>query len=472
MNFPDATGPRRKEHDSLGELAMSADCLWGIHTERARLSIKGAGDRLAVPPRLIHAYALVKKACCLANRETGGLDAWRAEAIEAACDTVASGYHADAFPLDALQGGAGTSTNMNLNEVVANLALRHMGEQPGNYALIHPLDHVNRHQSTNDTYPTALKTAAISALRETAAAIQTLQGALQRREQAFAGVVNVGRTETMPAVPMTMGQIFGAMAEAIARDRWRMFKCEERLRVVNLGGTAVGNGLAAPRDYIFLAVEKLRLLTGYGFSRAENLAADTAYVDPLVEVSGIIKTAAANLAKTARDLRRLHEYGEIRLPPVQVGSSIMPAKINPVVCEHIIQTSVWIMAHDGMVTQCAAGGTLQICEYLPLLSFALLGMLDRLKGAAQSLADHVAGIGVDPERCADAVAKCPGIATVLVPIIGYDRAAELVRQGMARGVTDWRAYLSEEVGGQSITDALRPERLLMLGFKQDPPFRK
>ncbi len=472
MNHSKPMGGRRKERDFLGEIELPADCLWGIQTERSCRLTNGSGSRLAIPVRLIHAYAVVKKACCLANRETGGLESWRADAIEAACDAIAGGHHDGAFPLDALQGGAGTSTNMNLNEVIANLALRYMGEQPGNYALIHPLDHVNRHQSTNDTYPTALKTAAIRALREAAAAIQTLQGALQNREQAFAGVVTVGRTETIPAVPMTMGQIFGAMAEAIARDRWRMFKCEERLRVVNIGGTAVGNGLAAPRDYIFLVIEKLRLLTGYGLSRAENLAADTAYVDPLVEVSGIIKTTAANLSKTARDLRRLHEYGEIRLPPVQAGSSIMPGKINPVVCERIIQTAIWMVAHDGMVTQCAAGGTLQICEYLPLLSSALLGMLERLIDAAQSLARHVAGIAVDADRCADAVAKCPGIATVLVPVIGYDRAAELVRQGVAREITDWRAYLSDEVDGKIIADALRPERLLMLGFKQDPAFGK
>jgi aspartate ammonia-lyase len=462
-----ASGPQRTEHDLLGSLALPADCLWGIHTERALRTLGPA--QIPTSRRLIRAYALVKKACCQANHEIGALEAARADAIGAASDAIAAGEHADAFPLDALQGGAGTSTNMNLNEVIANLALQRLGFAPGDYGRIHPLDHVNRHQSTNDTYPTALKVAAIGALREAASAVQRLQGALQRREQAFAGVTTVGRTECMPAVPMTLGQIFGAMAEAVARDRWRLFKSEERLRTVNLGGTAVGNGLAAPRDYIFRAVETLRVLTGYGLSRAENLAGDTAYVDSLVEVSGMLKALAVNLAKTARDLRHLHAAGEIRLPPVQAGSSIMPGKINPVICEHVIQVAIWMIAQDSLIAQCAAGGTLQICEYLPLLAHALLEMLDRIVTAVPLLATHLDGIEADTARCAAAVAACPGLATALVPAIGYDRATELVRQGTEAGIRDWRAFLARELGEPTVTDALRPERLLRLGYQRPKP---
>ncbi len=453
----------RTESDLLGEMLLPAECLWGIHTERARRMLGVA--RLRTPERLIRAYALVKKACCQANREIGALESGQAQAIETACDAVAAGEHADAFPLDALQGGAGTSTNMNLNEVLANLALRQAGHAPGAYRHIHPLDHVNRHQSTNDTYPTALKVASIGALREAAAAAQALQGALQRRETDCAAIVTVGRTEGMPAVPMTMGQIFGGMAEAVARDRWRLFKCEERLRTINLGGTVVGNGIAAPREYIFLAVEKLRLLTGYGLSRSENPAGDTAFVDPLVEVAGILKAAAANLAKIARDLRRLHTLDEISLPCVQAGSSMVPGKVNPVVCEHVIQVAIWMMAQDAIITQSAAGGTLQICEYLPLLANALLGMLERLMSATRLLAVHVDGIVANPRRCAAAVALCPGIVTVLVPAIGYDRATDLVCRGVKAGVSDWRSFLSGELSESVVAEALRPERLGRLGYR-------
>jgi aspartate ammonia-lyase len=457
-------GKIRTEQDLLGELTLPAECPWGIHTERARRNF--ALGHAPVSPRLIRAYALVKKACCLANAELGFLDAGVAAALAAACDEVAAGKHAESFPLDALQGGAGTSTNMNLNEVLANLALDRFGQPRGAWRKVHPLDHVNRHQSTNDTYPTALKIAAIQALRETSAAFQALQGALQRREQAFSGIVALGRTEGMGAVPMTLGQAFGAAAEAVSRDRWRTFKCEERLRVVNLGGTAVGNGLAAPRAYIFLVIEKLRQATGLGLSRAENVPGDTAHADVFVEVSGILKAAAVNLIKIGRDLRLLHMFGEIRLPAVQAGSSIMPGKVNPVIVESVMQAGMRICAEDAIVAQCASQGTLQICEFLPLLAQALLGAIELLTMAAHMLATHVDGIEADAEACARHLHASPGIVTAWVPAIGYEAATELVRRGTAEGVTDWRAFLAREFGAEKAAEILRPENLLALGYRE------
>ena len=454
----------RTEHDLLGELTLPANCLWGIHTERARRNFALGGS--PVPPRLIRAYALVKKACCQANAELGYLDPKMAAALATACDDLAAGRHAEAFPLDALQGGAGTSTNMNVNEVLAGLALDHLGQPRGAWEKVHPLDHVNRHQSTNDTYPTALKIAAIQALRETSAAIQALQGALQRREQAFAGMVALGRTEGMGAVPMTLGQAFGAAAEAVSRDRWRTAKCEERLRVVNLGGTAIGNGLAAPRAYIFLVIEKLRQVTGFGLSRAENVPGDTAHADVFVEVSGILKAAAVNLIKISRDLRQLHMLGEIRLPAVQAGSSIMPGKVNPVILESVMQAGMRVCAEDAIVAQCASQGTLQICEFLPLLAQALLGSLDLLHAAARRLALHVDGIEADAEVCARHLNASPGIVTAWVPEIGYEAATVLVQRGAAEGVTDWRAFLEHEFGAEEVAEMLRPERLLALGHRE------
>ncbi len=454
----------RIEQDLLGELSLPAECLWGIHTERARRNFALSGAR--VSPGLIRAYAQVKKACCLANAELGYLDQPVAAALVLACDEIAAGGHAEAFPLDALQGGAGTSTNMNVNEVLANLALDRLGHPRGSWQVVHPLDQVNAHQSTNDTYPTALKIAAIQALRETSAAFQELQGALQRREQAFAGIVALGRTEGMGAVPMTLGQAFGAAAEAVSRDRWRTSKCEERLRVVNLGGTAIGNGMAAPRAYIFLVIEKLRLVTGFGLSRAENVPGDTANADVYVEVSGILKAAAVNLIKVSRDLRLLHMFGEIRLPAVQAGSSIMPGKVNPVIVESVMQAGMRICAEDAIVAQCACQGTLQICEFLPLLAQALLGSLELLNAAARMLAAHVDGIEADAVMCARNLHACSGVITAWVPEIGYEAATALVQRGTAEGVTDWRAFLEREFGAEKVAEMLRPENLLALGYRE------
>ncbi len=458
-----ATNLTRTEHDLLGALTLPSDCLWGIHTERARRNFPLAGGM--VPPRLIHAYARVKKACCLANAELGFLDPERTAALVAACDEVAAGAQGAAFPLAALQGGAGTSTNMNVNEVLANLALDRLGVPRGTWTRLHPLDHVNCHQSTNDTYPTALRLAAIEALREASAACQSLQGALQRQEQALAYVVTMGRTEGMPAVPMSLGQILGAAAEAVSRDRWRTFKCEERLRVVNLGGTAVGNGMAAPRAYIFLVIEKLRQVTGLGLSRAENVAGDTAHADAFVEVTGMLNAAATNLIKISRDLRLLHLLGEIHLPAVQAGSSLMPGKVNPVIMESVIQAGLRVCAANTVVTQCVAGGTLQICEFMPLLAQALLEALELLIGATRMLTTQVEGITADEAVCARQVAASAGLVTAWVPAIGYEAATTLVQRGQAEGVTDWRAFLEREFGAAQVAEMLRPERLLALGYR-------
>ncbi|HTP60418.1 MAG TPA: lyase family protein, partial [Spirochaetia bacterium] len=240
----------RTEEDLLGAIHVPARAYWGAHTERARANFPFLGYH--VHPGMLRAYALVKKACCLANTELGLISAEKGAAIAQACDQVASGALADQFPVDAMQGGAGTSTNMNVNEVIANKAIEILGGTLGDYARVHPIEDVNLNQSTNDTYPTALKVSAITMLRALSEAIAALQGALQEKEKQFAGIVTIGRTELQEAVPITLGAEFSGFAEAVSRDRWRAFKCEERLRVVNLGGTAVGTGISAPRSYIFL----------------------------------------------------------------------------------------------------------------------------------------------------------------------------------------------------------------------------
>lgn len=452
----------RIEKDLLGEREIPAGAYWGIHTLRAKENFRISGRM--VNSSLIKGVALVKKACCLANSELGLIGKDKADAIFQACDEIAAGTLDDHFPLDALQGGAGTSLNMNANEVIANRALEILGREKGEYAYIDPFDTVNLNQSTNDVYPTAVKVAALYKLRELSRAIAGLQGAFQAKEKEFAHIVAVGRTELQPAVPMTLGAEFSAFAEAFGRDRWRVSKCEERLRQVNLGGTAVGTGLTAPREYIFLAADKLREITGFGLTRGENMVDQTANSDAFVEVSGILKAHAVNLVKVANDLRLLSLLEEIVLPALQSGSSVMPGKVNPVMLEAAIQAGLACIADDGMVTDAASRGTLQINEFLPLLAYALLDSLDILLAADNSLSCHIKGITACEVKCREHFDNDPMIVTALVPHIGYKRSQELLQEFRAARRKDLRGFLAEKLGEELIGKVFSPANLISLGY--------
>lgn len=439
----------RTEHDLLGEKKIPADAPWGIHTERALENFPVSGG--AVPASLMAALVLVKKACALANKDLGYLESGKAEAVIYACEKLlASGIEC---PLPALQGGAGTSANMFVNELIAH------------QADVHPIEDVNLHQSTNDVYPTAVKVAAVYGLRGLAEKVETLQGVFQRLENQFAHIPTLGKTELMDAVPLTLGAEFGAFAEAFARDRWRTFKCEERLRVVNLGGTAVGTGLTAPKQYIFLAADKLREISGLGISRGENLVDQTANADAFVEVSGILKACAANLLKICGDLRLLHMTGKIELPAVQAGSSIMPGKVNPVILESVMQVGIKVQANDFIITECASRGSLQINEFLPLLASALLESLELLGDACTMLAGHAARIEADEAKCKMLFAQSLEIVTAFLPSIGYERATELVEIFKQTGRTDFKNYLTEELGEELVEQTLSPQNLMALGHR-------
>lgn len=452
----------RKEHDCLGERALAQDAYYGIHTQRAIENFSVSG--YPVSPDLIIAIAQVKKACALTNGELGFLAAEKAQAIAAACDDVCRGELTDAFPLDAMQGGAGTSTNMNVNEVIANRALELLGCRRADYGVIHPIQHVNLHQSTNDVYPTALKIAIIGKLRALSAAVEDIQGVFQKKEKEFHDIVTMGRTEMQAAVPMTLGGIFSGFAGAFARDRWRTFKCEERIRTVNLGGTAVGTGLCAPKRYIFLVIEKLRDVTGLGLARAENLVDNTMNMDPLVEISGILKAHATNVMKVCRDLRMMHMLDEITVPAVQAGSSIMPGKINPVVLECGIQTALKVMHNDGLVAMACAEGTLQINEYLPLISFTMLESLDLLIRLNALLAKHCGDIVGNRAQCACSTAQSETLVTACIPKIGYEKAEEYVAEFRVSGRKDMRAFLSEKLGEETVGEMLHPSNVTKLGY--------
>ena len=451
----------RKEKDGLGELEVPANAYWGIHTERARrnFSLTGRG----APESLVRALAMVKKACALANRELEYLPAKKADAILAACNELIEGELADQFPVDALQGGAGTSTHMNVNEVIANRALELMGFAKGDYAHLHPIEDVNLHQSTNDVYPTALKIAAIFGLRTLSESIAGLQNSFQKKEKEFSGIVKIGRTEMQEAVPLTLGAEFSAFAEAFARDRWRTFKGEERLRTVNLGGTAAGTGLTAPRNYIFLVIERLREVTGLGLARGENVIDQTANADCFAEVAGMLNACAVNVIKVSRDLRLLHLLEEITLPAVQAGSSIMPGKINPVILESAISAGMKVRANDSLVGEAAAAGTLQINEWLPVLALALLESIELLTRTADMLAPHVDGIRANPEKCRERADQSPTLITAFLPHLGYEQAERLAHEFKASGQKDFRGFLEHRLGKVLVDKTLSPENLTALG---------
>jgi aspartate ammonia-lyase len=465
--------PNRQEHDLLGTRDIPADALHGIHTERAIENFPLA--RRPVNASLIRAYGAVKLACARTNRELGCWNPRKADAIETACEEMIEGKLDRHIVVDALQGGAGTSTNMNVNEVLANRALQLLDRPLGDYAAVSPADDLNRHQSTNDTYPTALKVAAVGRLRDLQREVVALLEEFQRKEQQMAHVVKVGRTQLQDAVLVTLGREMGAYAEAFGRDRWRIYKCEERLRTVNLGGTAIGTGLGAPRQYIFRVVEHLRDITGYGLARAENLVEATQNADVFVEVSGILKACASNLLKVSGDLRLLASgpdagLGEIRLPPRQAGSSIMPGKVNPVIPEAASQAAIAVMAHDHALTIACSLGNLELNAFLPLVADALLGSLDLLVGACSILRRLcVADLQADEDRCRRTVNGATAAATALVASIGYEAAQKIADEARRTGRTARDVALAAGLLTAEQFDALvSSESVMRLGSPTAP----
>ena len=464
----------RKEHDLLGELHVPAGALYGIHTVR---SLENFPLTLTpVHPELVHAYGEVKLACAQVNRELKTWDDARADAIEQACREMAAGLLDAHVRVDALQGGAGTSTNMNVNEVIANRALLLLGKPLGDYRVVSPLDDVNRHQSTNDTFPTALKLAAIRLLRVLEGQVVAVQEAFQAKEQALADVVKVARTQMQDAVLVTLGREMGAYAEALGRDRWRIYKCEERLRVVNLGGTAIGTGLAAPREFIFRVTDRLRENTGIAVARAENLVDCTQNADVFVEVSGILKACATTLWKVCSDLRLLSSgpdagLGEVHLPPRQAGSSVMPGKVNPVIPEAVTQVAMRVIGNDQTIAMAAAAGSLELNAFLPLIGCCLLENLDLLARACGILRTHcVEGLTADVARCRAHVEGATAAATALLPALGYEGVTRLVQRAAESGRSLRATAIAEGLLSARAFDALvAPEAVTRLGSPPATP---
>jgi aspartate ammonia-lyase len=371
--------------------------------------------------KLIHALVLVKKAAVISLAEIEGGDIF--PAVVSACDDVLATQYDDQFVTDALQGGAGTSTHMNVCEVLAAIASEKLGKT------VHPLDDVNRGQSTNDIYPTALRVAAIKLLRLVSEECAKLQEALQQSENRYGDIRKLARTEMVPALATTMGDVFGAWAQAIARDRWRLYKIEERLRQVNLGGTMVGGGDGAKRQYRYLVIENLRQLTGIGLAYAEYPADLTQNNDVFVEVSGLLKALAVNLIKISNDLRLQQLLGEIKLAPLQAGSTIMPGKVNPVIPEMVMQTAFRVIADDTAITNAAAHGEFELNAFMPLIADSLLEMLELLINSVRLFREKcISLITINKEMCEQLLGESNAIAFDYIEKLGYEKVAAIVKE--------------------------------------------
>ena len=434
----------RVEHDLLGEREVPADVYWGIHTLRAVENFPITGRRIGEWPELVRALALVKQAAARTNWELGLLDEEKAQLIIKAAQEIAAGALTDQFVVDVVQGGAGTSTNMNANEVVANRALELAGRPRGDYAFIHPIEHVNMAQSTNDVYPTALRVALRLAGRDLHEAMDELRLAFAAKADEFRDLLKVGRTQLQDAVPMTLGQEFSAFAVMLGEDMQRLVEAATLIEEINLGATAIGTGITAHPGYAPLATKHLIALSGVQVKTAENLVEATQDAGAFVQLSGVLKRIAVKLSKTCNDLRLLASgpragLAEINLPAVQAGSSIMPGKVNPVIPEVVNQVAFEVIGNDVTVTMAAEAGQLQLNAFEPIMACSLFDSIHHLRQACRVLARQcVYDITANRQRLDDLVKHTIGIVTALNPYLGYERTTALAQEAHAtgRGVYD------------------------------------
>jgi len=439
------TGARtRKEHDLLGDRDVPDDALYGVQTLRALENFPITGRALREFPKLIEALAAVKEAAALANAELGLLDRGIADAIVRAAQEIRAGRHHEHFVVDMIQGGAGTSTNMNANEVIANRALELLGKERGDYAHVHPNNHVNLSQSTNDVYPTAVKLALHRAIEELRGEMQALAEAFLAKGKEFAPFIKMGRTQLQDAVPMTLGQEFRAFGHTILEDVDRLSEAQALIREINMGATAIGTGINAPRGYSATVCRELSRITGLAMITAPDLVEATMDTGAFVQLSGVLKRCCVKLSKICNDLRLLSSgpragLGEINLPPMQPGSSIMPGKVNPVIPEVVNQICFDVIGGDVTVTLAAEAGQLQLNVFEPVIAYRLLHGIETLGNGCRVLRERcVDGITANPARMRAFVEQSIGIVTALVPAIGYENATSVAKAALesGRGVYD------------------------------------
>ena len=432
----------RIEHDLIGTKEIPKEAYYGIHSIRAKENFRISGRR--VHPELIIALAQVKKAAAITNFKTGALNRDLSNAICQACDEIIAGGLKDSFIVDAIQGGAGTSLNMNANEVIANRAIEILGGEKGDYSVVHPLDHVNRSQSTNDVYPSAGKIVIFKLLKKAIIELRSLRDGFDEKSNTYKNVAKIGRTEMQDAVPISFEQSFKAYSSAISRDIKRLELAIDEISFLNLGATAIGTGITASKEYIENIVPTLNEITGENFKQADDLVDATQNLDCYVMVSGSIKAAAVTLSKIANDLRLMSSgprcgFGEINLPAKQNGSSIMPGKVNPVIPEVVNQIAFNIIGNDTTVTLASEAGQLELNAFAPIIFDRLFESIETLSnGAAVFYKDCIKDITVNEERCREEVERSIGTVTALTSEIGYDRATKYARLALSenRNVKD------------------------------------
>ncbi len=431
----------RREHDFLGEMDIPAQAYWGVHTARAVDNFPITGQAIGGWSDLVCALAFVKRASAQANLSFGVIDERLCLAIERACDDLIGGELHEQFVVDVIQGGAGTSTNMNANEVIANRALEHLGFDKGRYDVLHPNDHVNASQSTNDVYPTALRLAAWFGIGRLISAMAELRQAFEAKAAEFASVLKIGRTQLQDAVPMTLGQEFLAFAIMIGEDEARLREARALITEVNLGATAIGTGINAPAGYAEKVIALLADISGVPVVKSENLVEATQDTGAFVQLSGVLKRVACKLSKICNDLRLLSSgpqagFGDIKLPPRQAGSSIMPGKVNPVIPEVMNQVAFEVIGNDITITMASEAGQLQLNAFEPIMGWALAKSVKHLTNACRTLqVNCVEGIQANTQLLARRVAESVTLVTALNPIIGYEKAALIAKTALVTGGT-------------------------------------
>jgi aspartate ammonia-lyase len=429
----------RIEHDFLGDKQIPAQAYWGVHTARAVENFPISGTLLSAMPELIRAFGYVKKATARANLELGVLDDKRAYAIMHACEQLIAGRFHEQFVVDVIQGGAGTSTNMNANEVIANIALEKLGFEKGRYDVLHPNDHVNASQSTNDVYPTAVRLALWFGIDALLGSMAYLRAGYEAKAEEFRSVLKIGRTQLQDAVPMTLGQEFSTYAVMMEEDEDRLREARALIQEINLGATAIGTGINAPHGYAELACRHLAEISGVPVVKSKNLVEATQDTGAFVQLSGVLKRVATKISKTCNDLRLLSSgpqagFGDIKLPPRQAGSSIMPGKVNPVIPEVVNQVAFEVIGNDMTVTMASEAGQLQLNAFEPIMGWSLFKSIVHLANACRTLRDHcVNGIEANRDLLARRVRESVTLVTALNPIIGYEKAALIAKTAIASG---------------------------------------
>lgn len=455
----------RLETDSIGTLEIPAKAYYGVQSLRGKLNFHITGR--TIHPVLIRSLALIKKAAAMTNMHAHCLEESTANAIIQACDELIDGQWQDQFIVDALQGGAGTSANMNANEVIANRAIELLGGVKGDYQMVSPIDHVNRSQSTNDVFPTAGKLTILALLPQTITQLTRLYEALEKKAAEFNDVIKIGRTQLQDAVPVRLGQSFHAYASVVKRDIARLETAKEAMYTVNIGGTAIGTAINAPDDYLQHITDNLAKVTGFPLRQADDLVDATQNLDGFVVVSGALKTCAVSLSKIANDLRLLASgpktgLGEITLPAKQNGSSIMPGKVNPVIPEIVSQVAFNIIGNDFAVTMAAEGGQLELNAFEPVIFYNIFESIETLGNVAATFVDNcINGITANRQRCAELLNQSVSIITVLCPYIGYQKAADIVKRSLKTNTPPQQILLEEGLfTAEELANLMTPKEMI------------